>query len=117
MKVSRTEFVDAYDMRLCVRHWGDESAPKLFMIHGWMDISASFQFVVDAFKCDWHVIAPDMRGFGHSGWAKGGYWFPDYLADLEALLDHYSPNEPVRLIVTAWEGISPVFTRESDLRG
>ena len=98
MKVSRTEFVDAYDMRLCVRHWGDESAPKLFMIHGWMDISASFQFVVDAFKRDWHVIAPDMRGFGHSGWAKGGYWFPDYLADLEALLDHYSPNEPVRLI-------------------
>ena len=87
MKVSRTEFVDAYDMRLCVRHWGDESAPKLFMIHGWMDISASFQFVVDAFKRDWHVIAPDMRGFGHSGWAKGGYWFPDYLADLEALLD------------------------------
>lgn len=39
-----------------------------------------------------------MRGFGHSGWAKGGYWFPDYLADLEALLDHYSPSEPVRLI-------------------
>ena len=86
MKVSRTEFVDAYDMRLCVRHWGDESAPKLFMIHGWMDISASFQFVVDAFKRDWHVIAPDMRGFGHSGWAKGGYWFPDYLADLDELM-------------------------------
>lgn len=75
MKVSRTEFVDAYDMRLCVRHWGDESAPKLFMIHGWMDISASFQFVVDAFKCDWHVIAPDMRGFGHSGWQKEGTGF------------------------------------------
>ena len=115
MKVSRTEFVDAYDMRLCVRHWGDESAPKLFMIHGWMDISASFQFVVDAFKRDWHVIAPDMRGFGHSGWAKGGYWFPDYLADLEALLDHYSPNEPVRLIghslggniTSVYSGISP----------
>ena len=98
MKVSRTEFVDAHDIRLCVRHWGDADAPKLFMIHGWMDISASFQFVVDALTRDWHVIAPDMRGFGHSAWAQGGYWFPDYLADLEALLDHYSPDAPVRLL-------------------
>ena len=98
MKVSRTEFVDAGDMRLCVRHWGDNNAPKLFMVHGWMDISASFQFVVDELKRDWHVIAPDMRGFGYSDWAQDGYWFPDYLADLEALLDHYSPDEPVRLV-------------------
>ncbi len=115
MKVSRTEFVDAYDVRLCVRHWGDEDAPKVFMVHGWMDISASFQFVVDALRRDWHVIAPDMRGFGHSGWAKGGYWFPDYLADLEVLLDHYSPDEPVRLvghslggnITSVYSGIRP----------
>lgn len=98
MKASRTEFIDAREMRLCVRHWGDEDAPKLFMVHGWMDISASFQFVVDALERDWHVIAPDIRGFGHSGWAQGGYWFPDYLADLEVLLDHYSPDEPVRLL-------------------
>lgn len=115
MKVSRTEFIDAYGIRLCVRHWGDEQAPKLFMVHGWMDISASFQFVVDALKRDWHVIAPDMRGFGRSGWAQGGYWFPDYLADLEVLLDHYSPDEPVRLvghslggnITSVYSGIRP----------
>ncbi len=98
MKVSRTDYLKTRDLRLCVRHWGDEAAPKLFMVHGWMDISASFQFVVDALKRDWHVIAPDMRGFGHSDWAPGGYWFPDYLADLEALLDHYSPDEPVTLV-------------------
>ena len=67
-----------------MRHWGDEDAPKLFMVHGWMDISASYQFIVDAMKRDWHVIAPDLRGFGQSEWAVGGYWFPDYLADLEA---------------------------------
>ena len=98
MKVSRTDYLKTRDLRLCVRHWGDEAAPKLFMVHGWMDISASFQFVVDALKRDWHVIAPDMRGFGHSDWAPGGYWFPDYLADLEALLDHYSHDEPVTLV-------------------
>lgn len=92
-----------------MRHWGDEDAPKLFMVHGWMDISASFQFIVDAMKRDWHVIAPDLRGFGQSEWAVGGYWFPDYLADLEAMLNHYSPDEPVRLWDTVWVAISPAF--------
>ncbi len=115
MKASRTEFVHLNNMRLCMRHWGDPDAPKLFMVHGWMDISASFQFIVDAMKRDWHVIAPDLRGFGHSQWAPGGYWFPDYLADLEAMLNHYSPDEPVRLlghslggnITSVYSGVRP----------
>ncbi len=115
MKPSRTEFIDANGLRLCVRHWGNEDASKLFMVHGWMDIAASFQFVVDAFKQDWHVIAPDVRGFGHSGWAEGDYWLSDYLADLEAVLDYYSPDEPVKLvghslggkITTVYAGIRP----------
>jgi pimeloyl-ACP methyl ester carboxylesterase len=73
------------------------------MLHGWMDVSASFQFVVDALGGDWQVIAPDARGFGLSDWPvaeRGGghYWFHDYLADLEALLDHYAPEGQVNLV-------------------
>ena len=81
-----------------VLEWGEASAPKLFMLHGWMDAAASFQFLVDAFERDWHVIAPDLRGFGESAWQPQGYWFADYLADLEALLDVYAPGEMVDLI-------------------
>ena len=68
------------------------------MLHGWMDVGASFQFLVDALERDWHVIALDWRGFGRSQWCPDGYWFVDYLADLEALLDHYSPDEPARVV-------------------
>jgi pimeloyl-ACP methyl ester carboxylesterase len=63
-----------------------------------MDVAASFQFLVDAFAGDWHVIAPDLRGFGGSAWQAQGYWFADYLADLEALLDRFAPAEPVSLV-------------------
>jgi pimeloyl-ACP methyl ester carboxylesterase len=63
-----------------------------------MDVAASFQFLVDAFKRDWYVIAPDLRGFGRSAWQPLGYWFYDYLADLEALLTRFVPDEPVRLV-------------------
>ncbi|WP_432379945.1 alpha/beta fold hydrolase [Duganella sp. P38] len=96
---SRSEFLTIRGLRCHVRHWGREGAPKLFMLHGWMDVGASFQFVVDALEGDWHVIAPDWRGFGLS--QRSGldtYWFPDYLADLDAILRHYSPDQAVYLL-------------------
>lgn len=99
MQPSRSEFLDVRGLRLHVRHWGDDDAPKLFMLHGWMDVSASFQFVVDCLQGRWHVIAPDWRGFGLS--ARSGadtYWFPDYVADLDALLERVAPGEAIDLL-------------------
>src|SRR3954468_12382128 len=104
MKLSRSEFVDIRGLRYHVRTWGDARAPKIFLLHGWMDVSASFQFLVDCFKRDWYVIAPDWRGFGLTAWAPGGYWFPDYYADLDALLDLYEPNSPCRLVAHSMGG-------------
>jgi len=78
--------------------WGDARAPKLFLLHGWMDVGASFQFLVDALAHDWYAIAPDLRGFGRSDWQPQGYWYPDYIADLEALIDVFAPQEKVALV-------------------
>jgi pimeloyl-ACP methyl ester carboxylesterase len=78
--------------------WGDPAAPKLFLLHGWMDVGASFQFLVDALARDWYAIAPDLRGFGRSDWQPQGYWYPDYIADLEALLGVFAPGETTNLV-------------------
>ena len=98
MKQSRSGFVDVRGLRGHVRTWGDASHPQLWLLHGWMDVSASFQFVVDALERDWHVIAPDWRGFGASEWAPGGYWFADYLGDLDVLLQRLAGAAPVNLV-------------------
>jgi len=99
MKPSESVYVPVRGLRYHCRCWGDARAPKLFMLHGWMDVSASFQFVVDALRGDWRVIAPDWRGFGLSEWAKGdGYWFPDYFADLDRLLEHFQQEAPAVLV-------------------
>ncbi|HQW20067.1 MAG TPA: alpha/beta hydrolase [Rhodocyclaceae bacterium] len=98
MKPSTSEFVELRSLRIHVRTWGPADAPQLFMLHGWMDASASFQFIVDALARDWRVIAPDWRGFGLSQWKNDSYWFADYVADLEALLMHYSPDAPARIV-------------------
>ncbi len=98
MKSSRSEFISIRGLQYHVRHWGDSNAPMLFMLHGWMDVSASFQFLVDTLKRDWHVIAPDWRGFGLSAYTDAPYWFPDYLADLDGLLQYYSSESPINLL-------------------
>ena len=98
MKASRSEFLDIRGLRYHVRTWGKASAAKLFLLHGWMDVSASFQFAVDALKHDWFVIAPDWRGFGLSQWTHDSYWFPDYIADLDAVLEHYQPGSATNVV-------------------
>lgn len=91
-RASRSRFIDVRGLRLHVLEWGDASLatmerPTLVMQHGWMDVAASFQFVVDALSQQRHVIAIDWRGFGLSD-ASGAdtYWQPDYLGDLDGAL-------------------------------
>jgi pimeloyl-ACP methyl ester carboxylesterase len=69
------------------------------MVHGWMDVAASYQFVVDAFSQAHYIIAPDWRGYGRTPAGQvDNFWFPDYMADLDFLLDHYAPEQPVNLV-------------------
>ena len=44
------------------------------------------------------MLAPDWRGFGLSEWSKAGYWFPDYVADLDGLLAQLSPEQAVTIV-------------------
>ena len=104
MKPSQSHIHTIRNLRYHVRTWGDARAPRMFLLHGWMDVSASFQFLVDCLRREWYVIAPDWRGFGLTAWARDGYWFPDYYADLDALLDIYQPDTPANLVAHSMGG-------------
>ena len=103
-RVARSEFVHVRGLNYHVNVWGDAllvtpERPALVMVHGWMDVGASFQFVVDALADDRFVIAPDWRGFGLTDTpAADCYWFPDYLGDLDALLDALCPKQRIDLV-------------------
>lgn len=102
---SRSIRVPVRGLQYHVRCWGESHCgrPPLVLVHGWMDVAASFQFVVDAlgdaFMQDRLVIAPDWRGYGLTeGGAVDNYWFPDYIADLDFLIDHFAPEQAVDLV-------------------
>ncbi|HYM46953.1 MAG TPA: alpha/beta hydrolase, partial [Burkholderiaceae bacterium] len=53
----------------------------------------------DAIDDRWRIVAPDWRGFGLTDRAPGDcYWYPDYLADLELILDDAVGQEPALLV-------------------
>jgi pimeloyl-ACP methyl ester carboxylesterase len=102
-------------LRHHVTHWAGSDPEPIVLLHGWMDTGDTFQFLVDELPDRYTCIAPDWRGFGRSEWPAEGYWFPDYYADLEALLDQFAPGRPVTLvghsmggnIATLYAGIRP----------
>lgn len=99
MRHSESTFLDIRGLRYHVRHWTGNPSRRLFLLHGWMDVSASFQFLVDALAPEWDVYAPDWRGYGLSQWSGAdSYWFPDYIGDLDVLLDRIQPDRPVNLV-------------------
>ena len=109
-KPFRSSFIPVRDHQYHVLQWGEPVAGQapLVLVHGWMDVAASWQFMVDALVEDRWIIAPDWRGFGQSRRLDevdpaavshiDSYWFPDYMADLDVLLDHWVGDRPVDLV-------------------
>ncbi len=105
-RTSRSELVRIRSLSYHVRVWQGtppgKTLPPLVMVHGWMDVAASYQFMVDAlsdaFAEHRTLIAPDWRGFGLTDGNADNYWLPDYLADLDFLIDHYAKDQAIDLV-------------------
>jgi pimeloyl-ACP methyl ester carboxylesterase len=121
-RAATSRFVAVRGLDVHVSTWGSGAAgPPLVLLHGWMDVGASFQFVVDALQSERLVFAPDWRGFGRTASPVGtdSYWFPDYLGDLDALLDALAPAGAVDLlghsmggnVVMSYAGLRPERVR------
>ena len=95
--VSKSQFLNINGLRYHVRTWGNTNGRHLYLMHGWMDMSASFEFVVNELSKDWFILAPDWRGFGLTQWAPNGYWFPDYVADLSEIINTLSKEKEINL--------------------
>jgi pimeloyl-ACP methyl ester carboxylesterase len=97
LRQPRHETLTLRGLRHRLTRWGPQESPVV-LLHGWMDTGETFQFLVDCLPESLGFVALDFRGFGGSEWEEGGYWFPNYLADLDALLDVLSPDAPMTLV-------------------
>ena len=123
LRAAQSRHLPVRGLQYHLSQWGtpQPGQPLLLMVHGFMDVGASFQFAVDALaragddqRC---IVAPDWRGFGltHASAATDAYWFADYVADLDAIIDAWSPDAPVDLlghsmggnVVMTYAGVRP----------
>ena len=85
-------------LRLHYVDWGNEEAPPMLLVHGGRDHCRNWDWVAQAFRGEYHIIAPDLRGHGDSQWLLGGsYDQVDYVYDVAQLL-HQRQHTPVTII-------------------
>ncbi len=68
-------------MKLNVYEWGDPGSPPLVCLHGVTAYGGRFAELAEASTGRFHVLAPDLRGHGHSGW-EPPWDVETHLADL-----------------------------------
>lgn len=78
-----------------VRERNRKGAPTVLFLHGWLDHSHTFDWVLEHLPDAWRIVLLDFRGMGRSEHIPLGahYSFPDYLLDVEATLDDLKLTE------------------------
>ena len=69
-----------------VRQRNPKGSPAVLFLHGWLDHSHTFDWVLEHLPDAWQLVLLDFRGMGRSEHVPLGahYSFPDYLLDVEA---------------------------------
>ena len=92
-------------LRLHYVDWGNPSGPPLLLVHGGRDHCRNWDWVANALRHDWHVLAPDLRGHGDSQWSPdGNYTIAGYVYDLAQLI-HQQELSPVTIVAHSLGGM------------
>jgi pimeloyl-ACP methyl ester carboxylesterase len=107
-------------LRLHYVDWGNPEAPPLILQHGGRDHCRSWDWVAEALRPDWHVMAPDLRGHGDSAWSPDGDYTNDAFVYDFAQFVHQLGHDQVTIvghslggnIVTQFAGLYPDKVRK-----
>ena len=99
--------------RIFYREAGQEDAPVLLLLHGFPSSSHMFRDLIPALADTYHVIAPDMPGFGFSD-APGRAEFTYTFENLTEVIDRFTEVLGLdRYIVYVFDYGAPVGLRSS----
>jgi pimeloyl-ACP methyl ester carboxylesterase len=90
-RLARERRLATAEGQISVTQWGPADAVPIVLLHGWMDCARGWQLLVDCLPDDWALAAIDWRGYGQSEPRVDRYWLPDYLAELECVLQELWP--------------------------
>jgi len=77
----------ANGIRLAYVEMGDIKAVPLLLLHGFTDSARSWSLIAPYLAPGFRVIAPDLRGHGHSDRPEGCYTIPEMANDVRFLIE------------------------------
>ena len=95
---AHSRFYYSRGLRLHYLDWGNAGAPVLILLHGGLEHARVWDQLARRLCAHWHVLVPDLRGHGDSGWSSGGaYAIVDMVPDIAALVAELG-DPPVSLV-------------------
>ena len=64
LRKTRHRFADVDGLKIFYREAGADTSPALLLLHGFPTSSHMFRDLIPALADDYHVVAPDLPGFG-----------------------------------------------------
>ncbi|MEP6897054.1 MAG: alpha/beta hydrolase [Rhodanobacter sp.] len=89
MSVPREQRIELPHVALGAQVWGDDSAPPLLALHGWLDNAGSFALLAPLLAKQFRVIVLDLPGHGRSDHlpVSASYHYVDYVQAVLSALD------------------------------
>src|SRR5215468_5588095 len=81
MTAIRYRTTDVGGFKIFYREAGTVGAPKLLLLHGFPSASHMFRDLIPLLADRYHIVAPDLPGFGNSDMPGRGHSF-DQIADV-----------------------------------
>lgn len=100
----RLEQIKVGDVELNLASMGDPSKPLVICLHGFPEYWAAWKDVMEHLAGDFHLVAPDQRGFNLSSKPAEleAYRARRLVADIAGLADRLSPGRPFVLAGHDW---------------
>jgi pimeloyl-ACP methyl ester carboxylesterase len=83
----RDRFVDADGLRLHYTDWNPDAERAMMLVHGLQVQAHTWDPIAEDLARDAHIVCPDLRGHGLSGWPEEGYPLDGFVADLRRVAD------------------------------
>ena len=93
--------------RIHYTEWGDPANPRVVIcVHGLTRTGRDFDDLAQDLQREFRVVCPDIVGRGRSDWlpTPEDYGYPQYMADMNALIARVTAGTPQPLI--CWVGTS-----------
>lgn len=87
------QFIHANGINLHTLHAGPVDAPLVLFLHGFPESAYSWRHQLIGLSDQYHVVAPDLRGYNLSDKPRHGYDLATLCADVRGLIDAYGQRQ------------------------